>query len=148
MSEEASNASQEYLKKLGVELLLNTKVDSYDGDEIKFEGGKSIKTKTVIWSAGVMGVIPDGVNKDLIEKGNRIRTDNICLVAGSKNIFAIGDVAAMITEATPKGHPGVAQVAIQMGDNVGKNIIRLIKGEPTEPFKYFDKGSFSHYRQK
>jgi len=143
MSEQASKASEEYLKKLGVELMLNAKVDSYNGEVIHFEGGKSIKTKNVIWSAGVMGQVPHGIKKDLIERGNRIRTDNICRVVGYENIFAIGDVAAMITDETPKGHPGVAQVAIQMGDNVGKNIAHLIKGEPTEPFKYFDKGSLA-----
>src|ERR1700712_5396552 len=72
MSEQASKASEDYLKKLGVELLLNAKVENYDGNEIKFEGGKSIKTKSVIWSAGVMGVVPEGVDKSLLEKGNRI----------------------------------------------------------------------------
>src|ERR1700712_1182831 len=72
MSEQASKASQDYLKELGVELLLNAKVENYDGNEIKFEGGKSIKTKSVIWSAGVMGVVPEGVDKSLLEKGNRI----------------------------------------------------------------------------
>jgi NADH dehydrogenase len=143
MSDQASKAAEDYLKHLGVELLLNTKVESYDGTEIKFEGGKTIKTKSVIWSAGVMGVIPDGVDKDKIERGNRIRTDNLCRMIGSENIFAIGDVAAMITPETPKGHPGVAQVAIQMGDNVGKNILHIIKGEETEPFKYNDKGSLA-----
>jgi NADH dehydrogenase len=143
MSEEASKAAENYLKNLGVELLLKAKVESYDGTEIKFEGGKVIKTKSVIWSAGVMGVIPDGVDKDKIERGNRIRTDNLCRMIGSENIFAIGDVAAMITPETPKGHPGVAQVAIQMGDNVGKNIINIIKGDATEPFKYNDKGSLA-----
>lgn len=143
MSEQASHASEEYLKKLGVELLLGTKVNNYDGEVISFEGGRTIKTKNVIWSAGVMGVIPKGIPKDLIERGNRIRTDNICRVVGTKNVFAIGDVAAMITDETPKGHPGVAQVAIQMGKNVGKNIVHLVKGEPAEPFKYNDKGSLA-----
>jgi len=52
-------------------------------------------------------------------------------------------VAAMITNETPKGHPGVAQVAIQMGNNVGKNILHIINGETTEPFKYNDKGSLA-----
>lgn len=143
MSGPSSMASQKYLKKLGVELLLGTKVDNYDGEVITFEGGKSIKTRNVIWSAGVTGVIPKGFSKDVVERGNRIRTDKICRVDGSANIFAIGDVAAMITPETPKGHPGVAQVAIQMGDNVGKNIIHLIKNEPTEPFEYNDKGSLA-----
>src|SRR6202007_191018 len=55
----------------------------------------------------------------------------------------IGDVAAMITHDTPKGHPGVAQVAIQMGKYVAETITQTINGEPTKPFKYFDKGSLA-----
>jgi NADH:ubiquinone reductase (H+-translocating) len=90
-----------------------------------------------------MGVVPEGLHKDTIVRGNRIKTDSICRVEGHSNLFAIGDVAAMITDDTPKGHPGVAQVAIQMGKNVGKNIMHIINGEPTEPFKYFDKGSLA-----
>ncbi|MDB4903263.1 MAG: dehydrogenase-like protein [Mucilaginibacter sp.] len=90
-----------------------------------------------------MGVIPAGISKDIIVRGNRIKTDNICRIDGISNVFAIGDVAAMITEQTPKGHPGVAQVAIQQGVHVAKTIIHLINGEPTEPFKYNDKGSLA-----
>ena len=142
-SDEASAAAKDFLTGMGVEVLLGMKVDSYDGDEIKFEGGKTIRTKNVIWSAGVMGVIPEGFDKDIIERGNRIRTDSICRVIGSDNIFAIGDVAAMITDETPKGHPGVAQVAIQMGQHVAQSIVQLINHEPTAPFKYFDKGSLA-----
>ncbi|MDN5287031.1 MAG: NAD(P)/FAD-dependent oxidoreductase [Mucilaginibacter sp.] len=142
-SDEASHASKEFLTHMGVEVLLGMKVESYDGEEIKFEGGKIIRTKNVIWSAGVMGVVPEGIDKDAIERGNRIKTDNICRVVGTTNIFAIGDVAAMITDETPKGHPGVAQVAIQMGQHVGKTILQLINGEPTTPFKYNDKGSLA-----
>ncbi len=143
MSEQASASAKQFLEKMGVEVLLNAKVNSYDGTTIHFEGGKSIRSKNVIWSAGVTGVVPEGISKDLIVRGNRIKTDNICRVAGYSNVFAIGDVAAMITEETPKGHPGVAQVAIQMGKNVGKNIMHIIRGEANEPFKYFDKGSLA-----
>jgi NADH dehydrogenase len=142
-SDQGSAAAKTFLTDMGVEVLLNVKVESYDGEEIKFEGGKSIRTKNVIWSAGVMGVIPDGIAKENIERGNRISVDTINRVKGLDNVFAIGDVAAMITDDNPKGHPGVAQVAIQQGQHVGKNIIRLVKGEPTEPFKYNDKGSLA-----
>jgi NADH dehydrogenase len=143
MSEQASAAAKDFLTKMGVEVMLNAKVDNYDGDIITFEGGKSIRTKNVIWSAGVMGNMPEGLNKDIVVRGNRIKVDDICRVAGFENIFAIGDVAAMITDDTPKGHPGVAQVAIQMGKTTGKNILHLIKGEKTQAFKYFDKGSLA-----
>ena len=143
MSEEASNGAKQFLTKMGVDVLTGVKVESYDGSEIKFEGGKTIRTKNVIWSAGVMGVVPDGIDKKIIERGNRIRTDSVCRVAGFTNIFAIGDVAAMITDETPKGHPGVAQVAIQMGNHTAKTIMQLINNEPTVPFRYFDKGSLA-----
>lgn len=142
-SEQASSAARDFLTKMGVEVMLNEKVEDYDGTTITFESGKSIRTKNVIWSAGVMGVVPEGFSKDIIEKGNRIRIDQFCRVVGHSNIFAIGDVSAMITDETPKGHPGVAQVAIQMGKNTGKNIRHIIKAEPMKPFKYFDKGSLA-----
>jgi NADH dehydrogenase len=143
MSDQASKAAKGFLTRMGVKVMTGVKVESYDGVNIKFEDGKSIPTRNVIWSAGVMGVVPGGLSKDLIERGNRIKTDSVCRVAGFDNIFAIGDVAAMITEDTPKGHPGVAQVAIQMGNHVAKTIAQLINGEPTGPFKYFDKGSLA-----
>ena len=73
MSEQASKGAKKFLTKMGVEVLLNVKVKSYDGKVIKFEGGKSIHTKNVIWSAGVMGVVPDGISKEFIVHGNRIR---------------------------------------------------------------------------
>jgi NADH:ubiquinone reductase (H+-translocating) len=143
MSQESSAAAQTFLTEMGVEVLLGVKVQSYDGDTITFEGGKTIRTKNVIWSAGVMGVVPEGIGRHLVERGNRIRVDNILRVEGLSNVFAIGDVAAMITSETPKGHPGVAQTAIQMGRATGKNIGHLLKGEPTKPFKYKDKGSLA-----
>jgi NADH dehydrogenase len=143
MSDEASAKAKDFLEKMGVEVKLGVKVETYDGNELKIEGQPSIRTKNVIWSAGVMGVIPEGINKEAIVRGNRIKTNEICLVDGTNNIFAIGDVGAVITEETPKGHPGVAQVAIQQGKNVAKNIVHLVNNEPTEPFKYNDLGSMA-----
>jgi len=142
-SDQGSHAAKKFLTDMGVEVLLDVMVESYDGEKITFKNGKSIRTKNVIWSAGVMGVVPNGISSDVIERGNRIRVDEINRVAGFDNIFAIGDVAAMITNDTPKGHPGVAQVAIQQGKLVGANIVRLINNEPAKPFKYNDKGSLA-----
>jgi NADH dehydrogenase len=143
MSENSQKAAEKSLRGMGVELMLGEKVESYDGHVIKFEGGKSIITKNVIWSAGVMGQVPEGISKDIIQRGNRIETNEICMVKGTANVFAIGDVSASITQDTPKGHPGVAQVAMQQGENVAKNIINIIEGKPTKAFSYFDKGSMA-----
>ena len=143
LSPQASEKAELYLNELGVKVVLNVQVTGYDGEAITFADGKRIETKTVLWSAGVAGQIPEGVRKDIIVRGNRIQIDEACRVIGMKNIFAIGDVAAMITEDLPRGHPGVAPVAQQQGRFLAKHIIRMMNNQPTERFKYFDKGSMA-----
>lgn len=144
LSEKSSRDAERYLKELGVHVLLNTQVTGYDGNTITFNDGNSIPTKTVIWGAGVKGQFPTGINMDRIERGNRIRTDAFCKVDGMENVYAIGDVSAMITEEYPRGLPGVAPAAQQQGKYVAKHILNQITGKPNEePFKYFDKGSMA-----
>jgi NADH dehydrogenase len=143
MSDEASKGAEKFLRSMGVELMLGVKVESYDGKSIKFEGGTEIPTKNVIWSAGVMGVVPEGVSKEAVVRGNRIKVNTSLIVDGTNNVFAIGDVAAMITDDLPRGHPGVAQVAIQMGQHVAKNVRHIVNNEPMEAFAYNDKGSLA-----
>ncbi len=143
MSEQASKKAKSFLEEMDVEVLTGVKVEAYDGDVISFEGGRKIKTKNVIWSAGVMGVVPEGIPKEQIARGNRISTDEINRVIGLNNVFAIGDVSSTVTEAMPKGLPGVAPVAIQQGKHLAKNILHLIKNEPTINFKYNDQGSMA-----
>ncbi len=143
MSEQASKKAQQFLENMDVEVLTGVKVENYDGDVISFEGGREIKTKNVIWSAGVMGIVPEGFSKEQIAKGNRVSTDEINRVVGLNNVFAIGDVSSSVSEAMPKGLPGVAPVAIQQGKHLAKNLLHLIKNEPTVNFKYNDQGSMA-----
>lgn len=144
LSEKSQRDAEKYLKELGVNVLLNTQVTGYDGDIITFNNGESIKTKTVIWGAGVRGQFPEGIDASLIERGNRIRTNGQCQIESMDGVYAIGDVAAMITEDTPRGLPGVAPVAQQQGAYVAKHISSIIENKPnTENFKYFDKGSMA-----
>jgi len=65
------------------------------------------------------------------------------MVEGYENIFAIGDIAAIITNEWPKGHPQVAQTAIQQGKWLGNSLLKIIKNEAPEPFEYKDKGSLA-----
>lgn len=142
MSDEAGQKAKRYLEDLGVVIKLNTLVEAYDGETVTFKGGEQIKTQTLVWGAGVTGAMIDGIPAESTERG-RILVDPINRVQGLNNVFAIGDIAFMKLEDYPKGHPGVAQPAIQQGQHLAKNLRRLIKNEPTEPFKYFDKGSLA-----
>ena len=143
MSGKSSHDACEYLKKLGVVVLTNTVVKSYDGKTVTMQNGDTIDTSMVIWAAGVKGNIPEGINKDLIVKGNRIKVDRINKIFGFENIYAIGDVAYMETPKYPHGHPQVASTAIQQGKRLALNFVSKMKNRPVKEFEYFDKGSMA-----
>ncbi|WPY97557.1 NAD(P)/FAD-dependent oxidoreductase [Christiangramia sp. OXR-203] len=144
MSEHASEKAQAMLEELGVKVHLNTMVENYDGHLVKTNTELALKTETFIWSAGVTGAPVEGLNASaMVEKANRYEVNAFNQINGYENIFAIGDIALMATEDFPRGHPMVAQPAIQQGKHLAKNIKRLIKGEPLEAFDYFDKGTMA-----
>ena len=146
MSESSSRRAQRYLEKLGVSLILNCMTEHYDGEVVKLNNGKEIKTDTLIWAAGVKGNIINGFGKESIYKGKlRVNNENQ-VIYNSENhqfyneIFAIGDVAHMETKGYPDGLPGLAQVAIQQGKHLAVNLKRLYKNKTLKPFHYFNKG--------
>ena len=143
MSDKASSKTLKYLKDLNVKVLFNESVSDYDGSKVTTKSGKTILAKNLIWTAGVKGQFPKGIDLKYVVKGNRIKTDSHLKVEGYKNIFAIGDIAAIITEQTPKGHPQVAQAAIQQGKYLGDILLKIIKNEGVNPFEYKDKGSLA-----
>ncbi len=143
MSPTAKEASQKYLQKMGVELHLETIVKDYDGLSLELNNGIIIKTSTLIWAAGVTGNSIAGLPEDSVTFGNRIKVNRINQVTATDNIFAVGDIAYMETEKYPKGHPQLANVAINQAKNLGKNLNRLMEGKTTTEFEYKDLGSMA-----
>ncbi len=144
MSEKASNGAEKFLTDLGVTILKNIRVTGYDGWYITTNSELTIPTATVIWTAGVMGAMVNGIHESAIVHGaERIRVDLYNKVIGYKNIFAIGDIAQMENEEYPRGHPMMAQPAIQQGKHLAKNLEHWLSGTIMEPFTYKDKGSMA-----
>ena len=142
-SPKASAKAKEFLQDMDVTIYNSVHVESYNGYLLKIDNGTTILTRNVLWAAGVKGEFPEGISADNIARGNRILVDEFNKVKGYENIYAIGDVAAMITDEYPNGHPGVAPAAIQQGQNLGENVYRMIDRKPLVPFKYKDKGSLA-----
>ena len=145
MSEKSSKAAHKFLEELGVEIHLNTMVSEYDGATvITNKEGLYFKTSTFIWAAGVSGAPVEGLNASaLVEKADRYHVNVFNQVEGYENIFAIGDIALMKNDKYPKGHPMVAQPAIQQGRHLAKNLKRLLRKEELIPFEYNDKGTMA-----
>jgi NADH dehydrogenase len=103
---------------------------------------QTINSQTMIWAAGVHGDIVSGVPESVIES-DRITVNAFNQVEGSNCIFAIGDIALMKDQEYPRGHPMVAQVAIQQGRHLARNFKALLNNLELKPFRYIDKGSMA-----
>ncbi len=152
MSEKASKHALKVLKNLNVEVLLNSRVKDYDGLKIEIDSNdkeSTIEAKTLIWAAGVKGNILEGIDKNAIVQGNRIKVNEFNQVEGLENVFAIGDIASMVTTQNSKGHPMVAQAAIQQGKTLAMNILSKIETDNFKSaFNYVDKGSMATIGKK
>ncbi|MDR2917104.1 MAG: NAD(P)/FAD-dependent oxidoreductase [Tannerella sp.] len=142
MSESASAATTKALEKRGV-IIRKAMVLSYEDDVVKMDNGEELHSQNVFWVAGVKPNSIGGLQEESYMKG-RLLVDEYNRVKGYDHIYCIGDTALMITDAYPKGHPQVAQPALQMAANLAANLNREIKGNiEWKRFDYKNKGSLA-----
>jgi len=144
MSEKSQKEAISVLKKLGVEILLDRLVQDYDGEKVSLSDGMEIFSSTLIWTSGVVARKVDGIPETSLGKGGRILVNGFNKVYNLQDVFAIGDQCLQTTDAAfPAGHPQLAQVAIQQGNLLGKNLNKQKDEQTWEAFKYNDKGSMA-----
>jgi NADH:ubiquinone reductase (H+-translocating) len=143
MGDMARESSSNYLKDLGVIIKTQLFVTEYDGINLTMSNGETIKSKHVIWAAGVTGNIIKGLNPEAVTSTNRYIVDRKNQIKGIENIFAIGDISYMETPKYPKGHPQVANVAINQGKLLAKNLLAINKNKNVEDYEYKDLGSMA-----
>lgn len=144
MRKKSQKYSEKTLKEMGIIVKLNKMVSDYKEDKVHFKDGDTIETKTLIWTAGVTGIKIDGIAEENYEKGNRIKVNEYFKLENSDNIYAVGDACVLKTDpAFPEGHPQLASVATQQGKLLGKNLLKIIKGDKPEAFTYNDKGTMA-----
>ena len=141
MSAKSQQYSYESLKELGVKVKLNVTVKDYKDDLVYLSDGSTIATKTLIWAAGVIAKVFEGIPPECYGRGKRIIVDAFNRVKGFENIYAVGDTCFQVSDQFPSGYPQVAQVAIQQAKNLSKNLLR--PQNEWQPFNYKDKGSMA-----
>lgn len=143
MSENASSEAKRTLEERGVILHQNVPVKNYEYPYVELANGTQIRSRNVFWVGGVKPNSLAGFSPESYDRG-RLLVDEYNRVKGFDDIFSIGDTSLLITEETPKGHPQLAQVAIQMAKNLTKNLNNQAKGKNEwSKFKYTDKGSLA-----
>ena len=134
-----SESARLQLGELGVEVRTGVRVERVDADGV-LVGGEVIRCRTVLWAAGVR---PNPLGASLgvpRDRAGRILVEPDCTVPGHREVFVIGDMAALTPAGASAPLPGISPVAIQEGRAAARNILRAKAGAPSEPFRYFDKG--------
>jgi len=141
MPERLREAAGKTLWRKYVEVRFGASVADYDGDRIRLKSGEVIPAQTVIWAAGVRASSLNGTLGVPMGRQGRIPVEPTLQVTGHPEVFIIGDAAYREENGEPL--PMVAPVAIQMGQSVGRNIKRQLRGQPLEPFRYRDQGTLA-----
>jgi NADH:ubiquinone reductase (H+-translocating) len=142
-SEQSSAKALGYLQTMGVNVKLNTRVASYDGEVVRFQDGSSMEANTLLWAAGVKGMLIPGLEAAEVPKANRYGVDRYNQLNGFPDVFAIGDVALMVEGKWERGHPQVAPAAIQQAELLVRNLVTRSNGGRMKEFTYVDKGSMA-----
>ena len=144
MSPESSVSARRQLERLGVEVITDSPVTAID-DRGVTHGGTRLDSRTVIWAAGVaaspLGKALGATTEVTLDRAGRVIVNQDLSVAGADGVFVIGDLASIKSDGKPV--PGLSPAAMQEGRHAAKNILRLIRGKPTIPFRYRDKGTLA-----
>ncbi len=137
-SSKLSDKASKYLKKLGVVIKTNEKVENIEEMVVTTDKGK-IESDNIIWAAGnKASSLVTLLDTDMDSEG-RALVNQDCSIKEDDSIYVIGDAANFKgVNGTPL--PGIAPVAIQQGKYVGLNTKKNLPKEDRKPFKYRDKG--------
>jgi len=139
--EDLSRKTEKQLRELGVEVRTNTVVTALQPGSLRV-GDEVIPATVTVWAAGVAA---SGLGRLLsaeTDRAGRIPVANDCSLPQHAEVFVIGDLA-LFKDEHGNPLPGVAQVAIQQGRAVAKNIGRELRGQPRQPFHYRDLGNLA-----
>jgi NADH dehydrogenase len=134
-------AAAKTLERKGVKLVFNSPVDEVVDGEVRLQGGQVIPASMVIWTAGVKA---SGLSAQIgaeLQGGGRVQVDDHLRLPDQKEIYVIGDMAESMHKGNPL--PQLAGVAMQQGKAVARIISADVRGRPSKPFHYFDRGTMA-----
>lgn len=125
------------LRRLGVQVILNSRVTIVRADGLELDNGTRINTDTIIWAVGVSGAIPQCFPFPTTGKQGKVSVSPTLQIADYPEVFAIGDLAHI---QSPQSLSGVAPEALQQGVYVARAIVKQLQGKRLKPFSYLHKG--------
>ena len=123
------------MRKAGITILLNTRAVAATHDGIEINNGQMLPGATVVCTIGT-AVSPLVQRLDVPKERGRIRTAPDMRIEGHTNAWAIGDCALIVNAFDNKPSAPTGQFAERQGRQAALNLVRILKGEPTQPFRF------------
>ncbi len=145
-----SEATADFLRRQGVELLLGGRVQAIEAGRVQVNtatGLRSFTAATICWTAGVrashLGKVLAERSGCAVDRGGRVEVEPDFSIPGHPEIRVVGDLCSYSHTADGKPLPGMAGPAVQMGGWVARDIVRTLQGRGHAPFRWFDFGSMA-----
>jgi NADH dehydrogenase len=137
--ERLQQAALEQVRDMGIEVILNNPVDTVGEDHVRLKDGREIRTHTLVWGAGVKASPLAEMLGVELARGGRVPVRPTMQMTDYDNVYVVGDMAYLEDD---KGHayPMLIPVAKQQGILAAKNLVRQLRGEAEQPFRYVDRG--------
>jgi NADH dehydrogenase FAD-containing subunit len=145
--EQLSAQAATALARLGVDILLDSRVIGIDGCGVTLAGGQTIATETALWGAGVVASPAARWLGCETDRSGRVVVDEHLRVAGVADVYAIGDTAAS-SGWNGQPVPGLAPAAKQAGEHFAKAVEQALLDRTTAPFAYKHQGSLATIGRK
>jgi NADH dehydrogenase len=140
LGEDLAGYAMEQLRRRGIEIALNTRLDSAEKGMIRLSDGREFAADTLVWTAGVKASPLGRTSGFPVDDAGRVIVDETLRVRGVEDAWAAGDAAAVPDRTTGRSAPPTAQHALREGRRLGENIAAVLDGRDPEPFVYRNVG--------
>ncbi len=127
--------AQKRMQKAGITMLLNTRAVAATHQGVQLQDGRMLAGATVVCTIGTT-ISPIVERLNVAKERGRIRTAPNMRIEGQTNAWAIGDCALIVNAFDSKPSPTTAQFAERQGRQAALNLVRILRGQPTQPFRF------------
>lgn len=141
LGEDLAAYAAERLALRGIEIALDTRLESYEDEVVRLSDGRSFAARTLVWTAGVR---PSPLARESgfpVDDAGRLRADEYLRVVGIDDAWAAGDAASVPDRTTGGFMPPTAQHGMRQGRRLARNLTAWLEGGRLEPLVYRNIGS-------
>jgi NADH dehydrogenase len=140
IGDDLASYAMQRLHHRGVEILLETRLESAEGGVMRLSNGETFRADTLVWTTGVKPHPLAARSGFPVDEAGRVLVDPSLRIHDTPNAWAAGDGAAVPDLEAGGICPPSAQHALRQAKRLARNLVATLQGDPVQPFRYRNKG--------